>query len=93
MPLVTERSPLLPRQPVNGSTPSPPPDESLRVQRDLLTGRRKGPGDLKPALLTEVEAQLAGGTQPLRVIGPERRARDPVADRTEIVLSEEAALT
>ena len=48
-----------------------------RVKRDLLVGRGERPGDLEAALLAEDEAQLAGGTQAVRMGRPERARRAP----------------
>jgi hypothetical protein len=63
------------------------------VQRDLLARRGERPGDLETTLLAEVEAQLAGRTQALRMIGTERRTGHAITHRAELTLLEEATLT
>ncbi len=59
---------------------------------ELFARRRKRPGNLEPAFLTEVEAHLTRRPQPLRPVWPERRARAALSHRAEHVLLEEAAI-
>ena len=62
------------------------------VKRGLLLRRRERPRGLAPALLAEHEAQLARRAQPLRMVGPERRARLVECERAQPVAPEEAIL-
>ncbi len=63
---------------------------SSGVQRDLLAGRGKRPGDLLAALLAKHEAQLAGRPQSLGPGRAEGRAGTGVRDRAQQVLMKEA---
>src|SRR4051812_15033578 len=67
-------------------------DGPLSEARGLLLRAREGPADLSPALLAEDEAQLAGGPQPLRVVGAERRAGLVELQRAKAAGREEALL-
>jgi len=48
---------------------------TLRVERDLLVGRRERPGHLQPALLAEHEPELARGPEPVGMGRSEGRTR------------------
>jgi hypothetical protein len=75
---------------------SPPPasaDRRSSVKRYLLGRRRERPGHLKPALLAEDEAHLAGRAKTLGVVGAKRRARASIGDCAEEILVKEAVLT
>ena len=62
------------------------------VQRDLLVGRGERPGDLQAPLLAEDEAQLARGTQAVRMRRAEGGAGPGVGHRAQKILTKEAVL-
>ncbi len=65
----------------------------LRVQRDLLVGRRERPGHLLLALLAEHEPHLLRRPEAFRPVRPIGRARRRVADRAQQIPVEETRLT
>jgi hypothetical protein len=64
----------------------------LRVQRDLLGGRRERPGDLKRTFLAKHEPQLARRLQAVRVSGAKGRAGTGSGERTQVALVKKTVL-
>ena len=64
----------------------------LGVQSGLLLSARERPGGLAAALLAEHEPHLRRRPQPVRMVGPERRARLVEFEGAEAVAGEEALL-
>ena len=68
------------------------PQGRSAVQSSLLLGARERPGGLAAALLAEHEPHLRRRPQPVRMVGPERRARLVELEGAEAVAGEEALL-